>query len=75
VRCERILCIPEGRLRSTLMPYVVDPRGTQLQSPPEPVIIEGFEEYIFEKVLAECKHRNKLQYLVKSKHNPFSHAS
>jgi hypothetical protein len=37
------LCIPDGRLRSALMPYVVDPSGTQLQSPPEPVIIEGFE--------------------------------
>jgi hypothetical protein len=55
-----ILCIPDGRLRSALMPYVVDPRGTQLQWRPEPVNIEGFEEYVVEKVLAERKHRNKV---------------
>jgi hypothetical protein len=61
--------------RSMLKPYVVDPRGTQLQSPPEPVIIEGFEEYVVEKVLAERKHRNKLQYLVKWKLYPLSEAS
>jgi Chromo (CHRromatin Organisation MOdifier) domain len=60
---------------SILKPYVVDPRGTQLQSPPEPVTIEGFEEYVVEKVLAERKHRNKLQYHVKWKHYPLSDAS
>jgi Chromo (CHRromatin Organisation MOdifier) domain len=48
---------------------------TQLQSPPEPVIIEGIEEYVVEKVLAERKHRNKLQYLVKWKHYRLSDAS
>jgi hypothetical protein len=58
-----------------LKPYVVDPCGTQLQSPPEPVIIEGFEEYVVENVLAERKHRNKLQYLVKWKHYPLYDAS
>jgi hypothetical protein len=57
---KEILSIPNGRLRSVLMPYVVDPSGTQLQSPPEPVIIQGFDEYVVEKVLAERKHRNKL---------------
>jgi Chromo (CHRromatin Organisation MOdifier) domain len=60
---------------SMLKPYVVDPCGTQLQSPPEPVIIEGFEEYVVENVLAERKHRNKLQYLVKWKHYPLYDAS
>jgi hypothetical protein len=60
---------------SMLKPYVVDPTGTRSQSPPEPVILEGFEEYVVEKVLAERKHRNKLQYLVKWKHYPLSDAT
>jgi Chromo (CHRromatin Organisation MOdifier) domain len=63
------LCIPDGRLLSVRIPYVVD------QSPPEPVIIAGFEEYVVEKVLAERKNRNKLQYLVKWKHYPLFDAS
>jgi Chromo (CHRromatin Organisation MOdifier) domain len=57
------------------MRCVVDPRGTQLQSPPEPVIIDGFEEYVVEKVLDERKHRNKLRYLVEWKQYPLSDAS
>jgi hypothetical protein len=39
------------------------------------VVLEGFEEYVVEKVLAERKHRNKLQYLVKWKHYPLSDAT
>jgi Chromo (CHRromatin Organisation MOdifier) domain len=70
-----ILCIPEGRLRSVLMPYVVDPSGTKLQSPQEPVNIEGFGKYVIEEVLAERKQRNKLQLLVKWEHYPLTDAS
>jgi Chromo (CHRromatin Organisation MOdifier) domain len=33
------------------------------------------EEYVVEKVLADRKHRNKIQYRVKWKHYPFSNAS
>jgi hypothetical protein len=69
------LCIPYGRLLSVRMPYVIDLSGTRFQSPPEPVTIEGFEEYVIEKVLAERKNRNKLQYLVQWKHYPLSDAS
>jgi RNase H-like domain found in reverse transcriptase/Chromo (CHRromatin Organisation MOdifier) domain len=69
------VCIPDGRLLSVRMPYVVGPSGTRFQLPPEPVIIEGFEEYVVEKVLAERKNRNKLQCLVKWKHYPLSDAS
>jgi Chromo (CHRromatin Organisation MOdifier) domain len=58
-----------------LKPYVVDPSGTRLQSPPEAVILEGFEEYVVEKFLAERKHRTRLQYLVKWKHYPLSDAT
>jgi Chromo (CHRromatin Organisation MOdifier) domain len=60
---------------SMLKPYVVDPKGTQFHSPPEPIIIEGIADYVVEKVLAERKHRHNLQYLVKWKHYPLSDAS
>jgi hypothetical protein len=69
------VCIPDGRLLLVRMPCVIDPSGTRFHSPPEPVIIEGFEEYVVEKVLAERKNRNKLQCPVKWKHNPLSDAS
>jgi Chromo (CHRromatin Organisation MOdifier) domain len=58
-----------------LGPYVADETGERTPPPPEPVIVDGFEEYEVEQVLSQRRSRNKTQYLVKWKNYPVSDAS
>jgi Chromo (CHRromatin Organisation MOdifier) domain len=58
-----------------LRPYVADETGERTPPPPEPVIVDVFEEYEVEQVLAQRRRRNKTQYLAKWKNYPVSDAS
>jgi Chromo (CHRromatin Organisation MOdifier) domain len=58
-----------------LRPYVADKTGERTPPPPEPVIVDGFEEYEVEQVLAQRRRRNKTQYLAKWKNYPVSDSS
>jgi Chromo (CHRromatin Organisation MOdifier) domain len=60
---------------SMLRPYVPDTTGERTPPPPEPVIVDGFEEYEVEQMLAQRMSRNQTQYLVKWKNDPVSDAS
>jgi hypothetical protein len=60
---------------STLRPYVPDTTGERTPPPPDPAIVDGFEEYEVEQVLAQRRNRNQTQYLVKWKTYPVSDAS
>jgi Chromo (CHRromatin Organisation MOdifier) domain len=60
---------------SMLRPYVPDTTGERTSPPPEPVIVDGFEEYEVEQILAQRRSRNQTQYLVKWKNYPVSDAS
>jgi Chromo (CHRromatin Organisation MOdifier) domain len=60
---------------SMLRPYVPDTTGERTPPPPQPVIVDGFEEYEVEQVLAHRRRRNQTQYLVKWKNYPVSDAS
>jgi Chromo (CHRromatin Organisation MOdifier) domain len=42
---------------------------------PEPVVVNGVEEYQVERILDQRKHRNSLEFLVKWKNYPMSEAS
>jgi Chromo (CHRromatin Organisation MOdifier) domain len=55
--------------------YVPDTTGERTPPPPEPVIVDGFEEYEIEQILAQRRSRNQKQYLVKWKNYPVSDAS
>jgi Chromo (CHRromatin Organisation MOdifier) domain len=54
---------------------VTDTTGERTPPPPEPVIVDGFEEYEVEQILTQRRRRNQTQYLVKWKNYPFSDAS
>jgi Chromo (CHRromatin Organisation MOdifier) domain len=60
---------------SMLRPYVPDTTGERTPPPPEPVIVDGFEEYEVEQILAQRRSRNQALYLVKWKNYPVSDAS
>jgi Chromo (CHRromatin Organisation MOdifier) domain len=60
---------------SMLRPYIPDTTGERTPPPPEPVIVDGFEEYEVEQVLAQRRRWNQTQYLVKWKNYPVSDAS
>jgi Chromo (CHRromatin Organisation MOdifier) domain len=49
--------------------------GERTPPPPEPVILDGFEEYEVEQIIAQRRSRNQTQYLVKRKNYPVSDAS
>jgi hypothetical protein len=55
---------------SILRPYVPDTTGERTPPPPEPVIVDGFEEYEVEQILAQRRSRNQTQYIVKWKNFP-----
>jgi Chromo (CHRromatin Organisation MOdifier) domain len=58
-----------------LRPYVTDTTGERTPPPPEPVIVDGFEEYEVEQILAQRRSRNQTQYLAKRKNYPVSDTS
>jgi Chromo (CHRromatin Organisation MOdifier) domain len=60
---------------SMLRPYIHDTTGERTPPPPEPVIVDGFEEYEVEQILAQRRSRNQTQSLVKWKYYPVSNAS
>jgi hypothetical protein len=60
---------------SMLRPYVPDTTGERTPPPPEPVIVDGFEEYEVEEILAQRRSRNQTQYLAKWMNYPVSDAS
>jgi Chromo (CHRromatin Organisation MOdifier) domain len=60
---------------SMLRPYVPNTTGERTSPPPEPVSVDGFEEYEVEQILAQRRSRNQTQYLVKWKNYPVSDAS
>jgi molybdopterin-guanine dinucleotide biosynthesis protein len=60
---------------SMLRPYVADETGERMPPAPEPVLVDGFEEYEVEQILVQRRSRNQTQYLVKWKNYPVSDAS
>jgi hypothetical protein len=50
-----------------LRPYFPDATGHRIPKAPEPVVVNGQVEYLFETILDSGMVRNKTQYLVKWK--------
>jgi Chromo (CHRromatin Organisation MOdifier) domain len=60
---------------SMMRPHVTDTTGERTPPLPEPVIVDGFEEYEVEQILVQRRRRNQTRYLVKWKNCLISDAS